>query len=127
MASHAARYALGKKMNAELAALIRRIDKGAIVGRVFVYVFTKGQLTAQNAIDVRALRGPTPGAGPIRIRGYVFREGEVTFTGTIPGENVVGQTDARGGESETRVADRAQDIAHGSPAAKGGLQRWDVD
>jgi len=127
IATHSARYALGKKLNPEAAARIRRIGKGVVVGRVFSYVFTVGELRAQNAVNIKALRGTKPGEGNIKIRGYVLREGEVTFSGTIPGQNVIGQTDARGGESEQTVARRAEAVAAGSPAARGGLHKWDLE
>jgi hypothetical protein len=125
MAIHAARYARGGKLNEELAKRIKRTD--GVIGRVFVYVFTVGDLKSQGAVDVKAARGPKPGDGVIKVRGYVFREGEVTFTGMIPGQNVVGQMDAKRGESEETVADRAEDIAQSSEAAQGGLHEWEAE
>jgi hypothetical protein len=119
VANHAARYALGQKIDeADRADLLRTVG---VVGRVFVYVFTVDQLYAQGAVNIAAVHG----ANKINVHPHIFHEAEVTFTGSIPGENLVQQTNVQANESKNAVATRAEGLARPAQEAAGGVLNWD--
>ncbi len=113
-AEHSARYALGDKFIADSEK-----RASGTVGRVFVYVFSLDDLAKQDPANVQELQD----GGKVKIKARIINEGEVTFTGYIPGENRVAQVDALAGESEGGVADKARAAAASN--AGGGLREWD--
>jgi hypothetical protein len=86
-----------------------------------VYLFSLKDLKAQDPANVQALNA----AGKVKIGPRIIHEGEVTFTGSIPGENLVAQHDASAGQSEATLANTAKGSARSQAAAQGGLKDWD--
>jgi len=117
-AIHAARYAIGDKFIKP-----EEIRSEGVVGRLLVYVFSVKELKDQGAIDVQA----ADKSGQIKVKARIFNEGEVAFTGSIPGENLVGQEDASEDDSAPELADRGQRLATQKAAAQGGLKQWPSD
>jgi hypothetical protein len=114
-AIHAAMYAKGEKF----------IEPGekrttGIVGRIFVYLFSMKELKKQGAVDVASLQRE----GKIKIDPRILHEGEVAFTGSIPGENLVAQHDAHALASPKGLAELAERTAKEKAQEKGGLLRW---
>jgi hypothetical protein len=115
-AAHAAAYALGQKFLKE--AEIRR---SGTVGRAMVYLFSLKQLADQNPANVQKLKDE----GKIKVKARIINEGEVTFTGVIPGENLVDEHDAPAGITQAELARRLQASAAEKAKAEGGLRLWD--
>ncbi|AKJ02884.1 hypothetical protein ATI61_11373 [Archangium gephyra] len=114
-ALHAARYAVGAKLN---KAIPRRTS--GIVGRVFVYLFGKQELQNLGALEIKKLQT----SKQVKIHPHIIHEGEVTFTGSVPGQNMVGQVDAQAGQSESTVAKSAEGVAKSNAAGK-ELGEWE--
>jgi hypothetical protein len=114
-AIHAAAYAIGDKF---LDA--KEIRTEGIVGRLMVYLFSVKQLREQDALDIAALNNE----GKIKVKARIISEGEVTFTGSIPGENLVAQEDATANDSAAELADRGARVAAQKAQADGGLKEW---
>ncbi|MEV4760992.1 hypothetical protein AB0J86_38750, partial [Micromonospora sp. NPDC049559] len=114
-AEHSAAYAKGEKF---IDAKDKRVT--GTVGRVFVYVFSLRQLQEQDPANVQELQN----GGKVKIGPRIIHEGEVTFTGYIPGENRVAQVDAEAGDSVGGVADKARAAAETHGSAEGGLREW---
>ncbi|WP_433348873.1 phage tail protein [Micromonospora sp. CA-111912] len=114
-AEHSAAYAKGEKF-------IDDKDKRTVgvVGRVFVYVFSLRQLQQQDPANVQELQN----GGKVKIGPRIIHEGEVTFTGHIPGENRVAEVDAGEADSVSGVADKARAAADSHGAAEGGIREW---
>ncbi|HAA33328.1 MAG TPA: hypothetical protein DCE56_43425, partial [Cyanobacteria bacterium UBA8553] len=90
-AVHAAKYALGTKGTSKGD----QRTTGEIVGRLFVYLFSAKELAAQEAANIQKLHDEEK----VKIGSRILKEGEVTFTGSIPGENLVAQHDAQPSDS----------------------------
>ncbi|HYP21217.1 MAG TPA: hypothetical protein VEY08_14190, partial [Chloroflexia bacterium] len=114
-AIHAARYATGEKF---MGPESEKRTAG-IVGRLFVYVFKLRELKEQGAVDVPAAHA----AGQIKVTSRILNEGEITFTGQVPGENLVAQHDAHAGQGSARLASQGEQSAR-QKAGEGGLLPW---
>ncbi|APR76899.1 Hypothetical protein A7982_02246 [Minicystis rosea] len=114
-AIHAARYAVGAKLNED----IKRRNRG-IVGRVFVYLFTKDDLQRLGATDIKQEQT----SKTVKIHPHVIKESEVTFTGSVPGQNMVGQVDAHVKHSANTVAKAAENVATTNAGGK-EIGKWD--
>jgi hypothetical protein len=114
-AIHAASYATGEKF---MGPADQKRTAG-IVGRLFVYVFKLRELKEQGAVDVSAAHA----AGQIKVNSRILNEGEVTFTGQVPGENLVAQHDAHAGQGSVRLASQGEQSAR-QKAGEGGLLKW---
>jgi hypothetical protein len=115
-AGHSAAYALGQKFLPDA-----EVRKSGTVGRVFVYVFSLADLHKQDPANIEQVQD----SGKVRIRARIIHEGEVTFTGYIPGENRVAEVDAKAGEDVGTVAARAEGAAGSHAGSLGGLKEWD--
>jgi len=114
-AAHAARYAKGEKFvsNKEKRAL-------GIVGRVFVYLFSLRDLKHQDPANVQQLAG----TNSIKVKARIIHEGEIAFTGSIPGDNLVSQHDAGADQSAEDVAKSAEQSASSKAQSQGGIKEW---
>ena len=112
--AHAAAYAKGEKFIEEAEK-----RKTGIVGRVFVYLFSLMDLKAQDPANVEKLND-----GKIKVKARIIQEGEIAFTGSIPGENLVSQHDASATQATAAVADTAKKSAESLASGKGGLKDW---
>jgi hypothetical protein len=111
--AHAARYAIGQK-----ATPAEQQRTSGIVGRVFVYLFKLKDLADQGAVDIQSVHD----SGKVKIKYRYLREEEVTFTGSIPGENLAAQIDANGGDDTVSLGAKAEQTAR--QKADGGLRQW---
>ncbi|MFI9460366.1 hypothetical protein [Streptomyces xiamenensis] len=111
---HSARYAKGDKFIDDNE---RRID--GIVGRMFVYLFSAADIKRQDPANIEQLAN-----GKIKLRARLIHEGEVTFSGHIPGENLVAQHDATSEEAAEALAEKAEQDARSRANAEGGLKEW---
>ncbi|MGC9506092.1 eCIS core domain-containing protein [Baaleninema sp.] len=114
--NHAARYALGQKGTQQE----NRNPQGSIIGRMFIYLFSAMELVESGAIDVQDLHK----SGKIKVKYRIFKEGEVAFTGSIPGKNLVAQEDARLEHSASSLGNSAKQKAQQIATNKGGLKEW---
>jgi hypothetical protein len=112
---HAARYAVGMKLNKD----IKRRTSG-VVGRVYVYLFTKPDLKSLGAIDIKKVKE----SKRVKIHPHIIHEGEVTFTGSVPGQNRVGQVDAQANQTAPSVATAAEGVAKSEARGK-EVGEWD--
>ena len=115
-AAHAAAYAMGEKFIEDSEK-----RKAGTVGRIFVYLFDVAQLIEQNPADVQQL-----GDGTLAIHPHIIHEAEITFTGSIPGENLVGQHDGLFGQKSDLLAKLAEQTAMSIAGKGGGLKKWDM-
>ena len=113
---HAARYALTGKFLKE-----HEIRKTGTVGRAFVYLFSLKRLADQDPANVKQLRDQ----GKILLRARLVHEGEVTFSGAVPGENLVSEHDAEAGVTAEELGGQMQKSAADKASAEGGLKSWD--
>ena len=114
---HAAKYAFtGKKGDDDPT----RRSKG-ILGRGFVYLFNLKQIAEQDPANVQKLHD----AKKVKIDPRIIREGEVTFSGMIPGENLVYEADAREGFKPEGLADLLKRKAEEHAEKHGGLKPWE--
>lgn len=118
-ATHAARYSLGEKISLSDRAVLLRTT--GVVGRVFVYVFSVDELYAQGAVNISVARA----AQQIDVHPHIFHEAEVSFSGSVPGANLVDQTNVAYDDSEPKVAGRAEKLASVAQTARGGVLKWD--
>ncbi|MEJ7729522.1 MAG: hypothetical protein WKG00_09920 [Polyangiaceae bacterium] len=58
------------------------------------------------------------------MKARIIEEGETAFTGSIPGENLVAQHDAKAGGSASGLATLAENSAKAK--AGGGLEQWEM-
>jgi hypothetical protein len=114
---HAARYALGEKGTLK----DNQRSTGKALGRLFVYLFTAKQLVDQGAINIQYLQNQ----GKVRIKTRILNEAEVAFTGSIPGENLVTQHDAKPGDSAKGLGATAEQTAQQKAQSQGGLREWE--
>jgi hypothetical protein len=63
--------------------------------------------------------------GKIKVNTRIINEGEVTFSGVIPGENLVAEHDAPAGIKEAELARRLRTSAAEKASGEGGLKSWD--
>jgi hypothetical protein len=114
-AEHAVRYAQGKLTEEER----KRIE--GVVGRVFVYLFDIKELAKQHAANLSDLSKLKKIAQDDRKA----KEGEVTFTGAIPGQNLVDQMNVGADrKKEDSLAMEARAKARAKAAPMGGLLPW---
>jgi hypothetical protein len=114
--AHAAAYAIrGKFMKEE-----ERRTSG-VVGRAMVYLFSLKQLAEQDPANVEKLNEQ----GKIKVKARIIQEGEVTFSGVIPGENLVAEHDAPAGITDEELGRRLRATATEKAKAHGGLKSWD--
>jgi hypothetical protein len=114
--AHAAQYAISGKFLPD-----EKVRKAGIVGRAAVYLFSLKKLAEQDPANVKKLDVE----GKINVRARVIDEGEVTFSGSIPGENLVSEHDAPAGISKVELARRMRASAQDKAKAEGGLKSWD--
>jgi hypothetical protein len=114
-APHAAEYAYSGKFLPD--AEVRTVG---VVGRIFVYLFDVAQLIEQDPANLQQIHG----TGGVTFDYRILKEGEITFTGSIPGENLVAQHDARAITSAAGLAALATRTATTIAAGRGGLQKW---
>jgi hypothetical protein len=114
-AIHSARYAKGEKFVADA----EKRTKG-IVGRLFVYLFSVRDIQAQNPANIAELSA----GKKIKLKARLIHEGEVTFSGSIPGKNLASQHDATGLQSSDQVAATGEQSARNKAAPQGGLREW---
>ncbi|MFI1028603.1 hypothetical protein [Streptomyces sp. NPDC020951] len=115
-ATHSARYAMGEKFTKEEE---RRTS--GVIGRVFVYLFDAASIQQQNPANIAQLAG-----GKILLKARLIHEAEVTFTGSIPGENLIAQHDATAGDTSASLAQQAKSTAESTATARGSkLKEWD--
>jgi hypothetical protein len=114
-AVHAARYALGQK-----ATKPEAMRTEGVVGKIFIYLFKLADLPKAQAVD------PVKLANEAKIGiGRKIHEGEVTFVGAVPGENLEADMEVHGFREEAAIAKRAAEIAGQKAGAHGGLVKWD--
>jgi hypothetical protein len=116
-----AQYAMGIVVATKLPAASLPNTTGKVVGKVFVYLFSGADLSALQAADIRFLS--ESGAIAAHAR-YSRSDSEVTFTGSIPPENRVGELLVRDNDSVGVAATRARQTATASAASRGGLLPW---
>jgi hypothetical protein len=115
--AHAASYALGEKGTLK----DNQRTTGTVVGRLFLYLFTAKELVEQGAVDIQELQT----SGKVKIRARILKEGEVTFTGSIPGENLIAQHDAKPGDSAQGLGATVEQTAQQIAQNQGGLREWE--
>src|SRR5919202_2269428 len=115
--AHAASYALGEKGTLK----DNQRTTGTVVGRLFVYLFTAKELVEQGAVDIQELQK----SGNVKIKARILKEGEVTFTGSIPGENLIAQHDAKPGDSAQGLGATVEQTAQQIAQNQGGLREWE--
>ncbi|MFC5155012.1 HPC2 multi-domain protein [Streptomyces amakusaensis] len=113
-AIHSARYAKGEKF---AEAHEKRSD--GIVGRLFVYLFSVADIQKQDPANISQLAG-----NKIKLRARLIHEGEATFSGVIPGKNLVAQHDATAAETVQQLAEKGEQDARGKAEPQGGLKEW---
>jgi hypothetical protein len=92
-----------------------------IVGRAMVYLFSLKQLADQDPANVQKLEEE----GKVKIKARIIEEGEMTFAGVIPGENLVDEHNAPAGIVPDELARRMRASAVEKAKAAGGLKSWD--
>ncbi|MEU1662229.1 HPC2 multi-domain protein [Streptomyces sparsogenes] len=112
---HSARYAKGEKFVTDAE---KRTT--GIVGRLFVYLFSLRDIQAQNPANIAELSA----GKKIKLRARLIHEGEVTFSGSIPGKNLVSQHDATALQSSDQLAATGEQSARNKAASQGGLKEW---
>jgi hypothetical protein len=110
-AKHPIKYALGASLAKELQP---RRREASVAGRVFVYLFHGKDLKGQNVASVKDLQA----ADKIKIDHRKLHQEEVTFSGGIPGENLVKQHDIIWDISPVPSDPTALDRVLGNKAAK---------
>ncbi|GGZ33464.1 hypothetical protein GCM10010387_29520 [Streptomyces inusitatus] len=113
-AIHSARYAKGEKF---AEAHEKRSD--GIVGRLFVYLFSAADIQKQDPANISQLAG-----NKIKLRARLIHEGEATFSGVVPGKNLVAQHDATAAETVQQLAEKGEQDARGKAEPQGGLKEW---
>ena len=117
----AAQYAAGTVVATNVPAATLPSTSRRVVGKVFVYLFSGSDLTALKAADIKYLRSQ----GKIRPRARYWKaDQEVTFTGSIPPDNRVGEVLMRESDSEGDVAGKARRMANAQASGRGGLLEW---
>ncbi|MER7050166.1 hypothetical protein ABT391_35630 [Streptomyces jumonjinensis] len=111
---HSARYAKGEKFT---EAHEKRTS--GVVGRLYVYLFSVQDIQKQDPANIAQIAGTK-----IKLRARLISEGEVTFSGSIPGGNLVSQHDATATESSDQLGDKAKQDARNRAEAQGGLKEW---
>ena len=115
----ASRYALGTVVATKTRRW--RHVRGKVAGKVFVYLFNGNDLVQLRAADIQYIASQGGIAPHAR---YAKADREVTFIGSIPQENRVGEVIARSGESSGAVAQRARGVASAKARPLGGLIPW---
>ena len=122
-ATHAVRYAQGRKATAPER---RRTEDVRPVGKVFIYLFKIVDLARQAAVDpLRLAKDNKIGMDLLKRQ-----EGEITFTGAVPAENLEAEKLVRSypedeqKKGEERVAQEIREIARSRAAAYGGYVHW---
>ena len=119
-ADRAAEYALGTVKATPGAGM--PATTGRIAGKVFVYLFDGQDLVELQAADIRFLASQGKVLPHAR---YSKADREVTFTGSIPPKNRVGEVQVRDTDNVGGVAGTAKGIAESKAGRRGGLLTWE--
>jgi hypothetical protein len=117
----AAKYAIGTVKATGVAPSALPNTKGKVVGKVFVYLFKGNDLVQLKAADIRYIISQGQIAGHAR---YSKADKEITFTGSIPPANRIGEVMARDSDSIGKVAAEAREKAKSQASSQGGLLPW---
>ncbi len=116
VATEAAKYAFGKAQDE------KDVRKEGSVGRIFIYVFSIEEQRKQGALNIEQLHK----AKKISRSDWLINESEVTFTGSIPGKNLVGYHEAHSSQTPEELGAQAEQTAKDKAKTMGGLYKWDA-
>ncbi|MFM7364288.1 MAG: hypothetical protein ACKO11_07280, partial [Cuspidothrix sp.] len=116
VAQEAAKYAFGKAQDQ------KDVREEGVVGRIFIYLFSIKEEVKQGTLNIEKLHKENK----ISRREWNKGEAEVTFTGSIPGENLVGYHNADISQTPEVLGSQAEQTAKDKAANMGGLYQWDT-